>query len=185
MATLELQQQNPAMSAARSNAPGLPEIAQKIRVIRGKRVLLDSDLAALYGVATKAFNQAVRRNLDRFPDDFALILTNQDVAALRSQIVTLDVGRGRHRKYRQWAFTEHGAVMAATVLNSPRAIELSVYVVRAFVELRAMMTNNAVLARKLDALEKTVAVLDADSRRQFKELRTLVFSLAMPPGKGH
>lgn len=75
--------------------------------------------------------------------------------------------------------------MAATVLNSPRAVELSVYIVRAFVELRAMMTNNTILSRKLDALEKSVAILDADSRRQFKELGTLVFSLAIPPGKEH
>jgi hypothetical protein len=81
------------------------------------------------------------------------------------------------------AFTEHGAVMAATVLNSPRAVELSVYVVRAFVEMRAILSSSVQLARKLDALEKTVVVLDANSRRQFKELRTLVFSLAMPPAK--
>ena len=92
VATIEPQQQIPAMSAARSNSPGLPEVAQKIRVIHGKRVLVDSDLAASYGAGNKAFNQAVRRNVDRFPGDFALARTNQDVAALRSQIVTLDVG---------------------------------------------------------------------------------------------
>jgi hypothetical protein len=91
-------------------------------------------------------------------------------------------GRGG-RRFRPLPFTEHGAVMVATILNSPRAVEMSVYVVRAFVELRAVLTTNAVLARKLDVLEKSVAVLDADSRRQFKELRTLVFSLAMPPAR--
>ena len=87
------------------------------------------------------------------------------------------------RRYPPVAFTEHGAVMAATILNSPRAVQMSVYVVRAFVELRALLGANAALARKLDALEKSVVILDADSRRQFKELRTLVFSLAMPPGQ--
>lgn len=87
------------------------------------------------------------------------------------------------RRYPPMAFTEHGAVMAATILNSPRAVQMSVYVVRAFIELRAVIGSNAALAKKLDALEKSVVVLDADSRRQFKELRALVFSLAMPPGK--
>ena len=158
-------------------------VEKRIKSIRGHRVMLDSDLATIYGVSTKALNQAVRRNLERFPSDFLLVLSNQDVAGLRSQTVTLKTGRGQHRKYRQLAFTEHGAVMAATVLNSPQAVEMSVYVVRAFVELRAGLAANSVLARKLDAVEKSVALLDADSKRQFKELRTLVFSLAVPPAK--
>jgi hypothetical protein len=97
--------------------------------------------------------------------------------------VTLRLPHGKHRKYPPLAFTEHGAVMAATVLNSPRAVEMSVYVVRVFTRLRAMLASNAELARKLDAIEKSVVVLDADSRRQFKELRALVFSLAVPPTK--
>ncbi len=160
---------------------GLPEISQKIYIIRGQRVLLDSDLAALYGVTTKVFNQAVRRNIRRFPEDFLMCLTNQEVAALRSQIVTLKTGRGKHSKYRKLAFTEHGAVMAATVLNCPRAVQMSVYVVRAFVRLRALLASNTQLARKLDTLEKSVAVLDADTMRQFKELRAVVFALAGPP----
>ena len=158
-----------------------PEISQSIYVVRGQRVLLDSDLAALYGVPTKVFNQAVRRNILRFPDDFLFSLTNQEVVSLRSQIVTLKAGRGQHSKYGKLAFTEHGAVMAATVLNSSRAIEMSVYVVRAFVRLRSLLASNVQLARKLDVLEKTVAVLDADTRRQFKELRAVVFALAGPP----
>ena len=103
------------------------DVIRQIRVVRGQRVLMDSDLALLYGVSTKVFNQAVRRNLDRFRDDFLLRLNNQDVAALRSQIVTLKTGRGSHRKYPMLAFTEHGAIMAATILNSARAIEMSVY----------------------------------------------------------
>jgi hypothetical protein len=163
----------------------IADVAHRIHVVRGQRVLLDSDLAAVYGVTTGAFNQAVRRNLDRFPGDFLLPLTNQDVAFLRSQFVISSFQQPRHggRRYPPMAFTEHGAVMAATVLNSPRAVQMSVYVVRAFIELRAFLGANAVLARKLDALEKSVIVLDADSKRQFKELRALVFSLAMPPGK--
>jgi hypothetical protein len=126
------------------------EVSRQIRIIRGQRVLLDSDLAALYGVKTLRLNEQVRRNADRFPEDFILRLTNQEHASLRSQFAILKKGRGQHRKYPPLAFTEHGTVMAATILN------------------------NAQLARKLDELEKSVAVLDADTRRQFKELRSVV-----------
>lgn len=160
-----------------------PEISQKIHIVRGQRVLLDSDLAVLYGVTTKVFNQAVKRNKDRFPGDFFLGLTSQEAASLRSQFVTSNIhrtGRGG-RRYLPLAFTEHGAVMAATILNSPRAIEMSVYVVRAFVRLRTLLASNTQFARKLDALEKSVAVLYADAKRQFKELRAVVFALAGPP----
>lgn len=114
----------PASSATQAIA----DVARKIHVVRGQRVLLDSDLAAVYGVTTKAFNQAVRRNLDRFPADFLVPLTNHDVASLRSQIVTSNVqrqGRGG-RRHPPMAFTEHGAVMAATILNSPRAVQINV-----------------------------------------------------------
>ncbi|MCC7462225.1 MAG: ORF6N domain-containing protein [Gammaproteobacteria bacterium] len=159
------------------------EIAEKIHIVRGQRVLLDSDLAAVYGVKTLRLNEQVRRNARRFPADFILRLTNQELAGLRSQSAILKGGRGQHRKYPPLAFTEHGAVMAATILSSPRAVEMSVYVVRAFVELRKALMTNAQLARKLDDLEKSVVILDADSKRQFKELRRLVFSLAMPPIK--
>ncbi len=147
------------------------DMSQRIRVIRGRSILLDSDLAALYGVTTKRLNEQVARNADRSPADFLLRLTDQELASLRSQIATLKTGRGQHRKYPPLAFTEHGAVMAATILNSPRAAAMSVYIVRAFVRLRTMLEGNVQLARKLDALEKSVAVLDADTRRQFRELR--------------
>jgi ORF6N domain len=158
-------------------------VAQRIHTIRGQRVLLDADLAAVYGVTTKRLNEQVRRNTERFPQDFIFQLTNQEVRASRSQIATLNAGRGSNVKYLPFAFTEHGAVMAATVLNSPQAVQMSILIVRAFIELRAVQSANALLARKLNALEKSVVVLDADSKRQFKELRTLVFSLAMPPVK--
>ena len=131
----------------------LAEVAGRIFVVRGKRVMLDADLAQLYGVSTKAFNQAVRRNRARFPGDFLIDLTNQEVASLRSQFVTLKTGRGEHRKYRQLAFTEHGAIMAATILNSTRAEQMSVYVVRAFVRIRESLAAHTVLARELATLK--------------------------------
>jgi hypothetical protein len=170
------------MSATATTAD-VTSVARRIHEIRGQRVLLDSDLAAVYGVTTKRLNEQVRRNANRFPQDFVFQLTNQEVRRSRSQNATLNAVRGSNVKYLPLAFTEHGAVMAATVLNSPQAVQMSILIVRAFIELRALLGANAALARKLDALEKSVAVLDADSRRQFKELRTLVFSLAMPPGK--
>jgi hypothetical protein len=160
-----------------------PEISKKILTLRGQRVLLDSDLAELYGVKTSRLNEQARRNAEPFPDDFVFKLTNQDVASLRSHFAILNTGRGKHRKYPPLAFTEHGAVMAATILSSPRATAMSVYIVRAFVRLRSMLETNAVLARKLDALEKSVAIMDSDTKRQFKELRAVVFSLATPPAK--
>lgn len=105
----------------------LPEIANRIRIVRGQRVLLDSDLALLYGVVpTKRLNEQVRRNIAKFPGDFIFSPTNQELAVLRSQFATLKSGSGRHRKYAPMVFTEHGAIMAATVLNSPTAVEMSV-----------------------------------------------------------
>jgi hypothetical protein len=133
-------------------------IAQTIFVIRGQKVLLDADLAALYGVPTKRFNEQVRRNLARFPADFMFQLTEAEFAALRSHFATSNekpAGRGG-RRYLPFVFTEHGAIMAATILNSPRATEVSVYVVRAFVELRELLAGNKELALKLAELESRV-----------------------------
>jgi len=116
--------------------------------------MLVSDLARLYGVTTKRLNEQVRRNIDRFPQDFMFQLTREEYDALRSQIATLKTGRGQHRKYLPYAFTEHGAVMLANVLNSPTAVQASIQVVRAFVRLREMMITHTELARRLDELEK-------------------------------
>jgi hypothetical protein len=124
------------------------EITRAILVLRRHRVLLDSELAALYGVTTKRFNEQVRRNTKRFPADFMFQLTADEISCLRSQFATLKLGRGAHRKYLPYAFTEHGAIMAATILNSPRAVEMSVFVVRAFVQLREMLASNKELARR-------------------------------------
>ena len=129
------------------------QIGRSIVMLRGQRVILDAELAALYGVATKVLNQAVKRNAERFPEDFMFRLTRTETEALnRSQIVT---GSQKHRdpRFPPFAFTEHGAIMAATVLNSPRAVEMSVYVVRAFVQLRELLASNTALARKLNELE--------------------------------
>jgi len=128
-------------------------ITQSVLVLRSQRVLLDAELAALYGVTIKRFNEQVRRNRGRFPADFMFQLSTEEHAALRSQFATLKSGRGEHRKYLPYAFTEHGAIMAATILNSTRAVEMSVYVVRAFVKLRELLGSNKELARRLDELE--------------------------------
>lgn len=152
----------------------------QILYIRGSRVLLDSQLAELYGVPTKRLNEQVRRNIDRFPADFLIELSNQELAASRSQIATLNKGRGHNLKYRPMAFTEHGAIMAATVLNSARAAQMSVYVVRAFVKLREALASNSALAKRLEFLERSVAALDADTRKQFDQVYEAILGLMNP-----
>lgn len=138
----------------------IERIESRILLVRGQKVLLDTDLAAVYGVSTKRFNEQVRRNRQRFPDDFMFELSAEEWKSLRSQFATLKAGRGQHRKYRPYAFTEHGAIMAATILNSPRATEVSVYVVRAFVRLRNLLASNKELARRLDQLERKLGTHD-------------------------
>jgi hypothetical protein len=127
-------------------------IARSILILRGHRVLLDAELAALYGVTTTRLNQQVRRNLRRFPGDFMFQLSAEEHTALMLQNATSKQGRGGRRKL-PLAFTEHGAIMAATVLNSERAVEMSIYVVRAFVQLRDLLASNKELAKRLDELE--------------------------------
>lgn len=131
-------------------------IAQSILILRGHRVLLDAHLAALYGITTTRLNQQVRRNLERFPGDFMFQLTAEEHTSLMLQIATSKPGRGGRRKL-PLVFTEHGAIMAATVLNSPRAVEMSIYVVRAFVQLRELLASNKELAKRLDDLEARIA----------------------------
>ena len=129
------------------------QIASAILVLRGQRVLLDAELAALYGVTTKRLNEQVKRNAARFPADFIFRLTSAETVALnRSQNAT---GSQKHRdpRFAPYAFTEHGAIMVATILSSPRAVEMSVYVVRAFVQLREMLASNRELARRFAQLE--------------------------------
>ncbi|MGO9288386.1 MAG: ORF6N domain-containing protein, partial [Polyangia bacterium] len=138
----------------------LDRVGRAIFILRGRKVILDSDLAALYGVPVKRLNEQVKRNADRFPPDFAFVLTKEEGAALRSQIATLEKGPGEHRKYLPRVFTEHGALMAASVLNSPRAVEMSILVVRAFVRFRQILATNRQLAAKLDELDNKIASHD-------------------------
>lgn len=158
-----------------SLVPG-ERITSVIWLVRGHKVMLDSDLAALYGVETKVLNQAVQRNLDRFPSDFMFTLTEEEAARLRSQTVTLKKGRGQHRKYLPYAFTEQGVAMLSTVLHSPRAIQVNIEIMRAFVRLRQMVTSNAELARKLNALERKYD-------GQFKIVFAAIRELNEPPKK--
>jgi len=153
-----------------SNKLTTDQLGRLIYEIRGERVMLDSDLASIYGVETKALNRAVKRNRDRFPKDFVFqvsedewknlryqigtLTSGRENQSLRYQIGTLKTGRGRHRKYLPWVFTEHGAIMAANVLNSRRAVQMAVFVVRAFLKMRALLGDKRDLAQKLASLEK-------------------------------
>lgn len=130
-------------------------IQSKIYELRGYKVMLDFDLASLYDIETKVLKQAVRRNLSRFPNDFLFELTKEEYQSLRSQIVTLEKGRGKYSKYLPFAFTEQGVAMLASVLNSPKAIKVNIAIVRTFVMMRYLSISNKELREKLNALEKT------------------------------
>ena len=134
----------------------IERISQSILILRGHRAILDQDLAAIYGIETRALNQAVKRNAERFPEDFRFQLTAQEFEASRLQTATFKRGGGRHITYLPYAFTEHGAIQAANVVNSSRAIAMSIYVVRAFVQLRNVLASNKELAQKLTQLERLV-----------------------------
>ena len=143
--------------------------------------MLDTDLAELYGVSTKRFNEQVRRNIERFPRDFMFQLTVQEVTNLRSQFATSSLpgipSEWGGRRYLPHVFTEHGAIMAATILNTPQATEVSVFVVRAFVRLREMVAANKELSKKLDELERRVSHHDETITSIVKAIR----ELAAPP----
>ena len=144
------------MQARRTGVLPIEQITRSILIFRSHKVLLDSELARLYGVQTKALNQAVKRNSERFPGDFMFRLNRVEAQALnRSQSVT---GSPTHRnpRFAPYVFTEHGSIMAATILNSPGAVEMSIYVVRAFVKLRELLASNTDLARRIEALDTRV-----------------------------
>ena len=150
----------------------IPSLQQKIIVIRGQRVMLDRDLAELYGVTTKRLNEQLKRNHHRFPKDFAFRLTlaeAKDMAVLRSQFATLK--RGQHVKHSPHVFTEHGAIMLASVLNSRTAVQASIYIVRAFVQMRTTLMEYAHLSRRIDALEKAY---DHRFKMVFDAIRALI-----------
>ena len=152
------------------------DIERRIFSLRGHKVMIDSDLAEVYGVGTKALNQAVRRNRHRFPSDFLFRLTSEEADSLRSQSVTSKAGRGG-RRYLPYVFTEHGAVMLATVLNSAAAVAASIQVVRAFVRLRTILAAHKDLARKLDMLERKC---DRRFKVVFETIRDMLAPLAEP-----
>src|SRR4030095_16909616 len=157
-----------------SNASLIPreKIEQIIYLIRGEKVMLDRDLAALYGIATKVFKQAVRRNIDRFPDDFMFVLNATEFKNWRSQFVTSKADR-KGLRYAPYAFTEHGILMLSSVLNSQRAIQVNIEIMRAFVKLREMLASNADLSRRLDELESKYD-------RQFKVVFDAIRELMSP-----
>jgi phage regulator Rha-like protein len=149
-------------------------IEKAILLIRGHKVMLDRDLAELYGVATKALNQAISRNRKRFPEDFMFRLTAEETKVLRSQFVTLETGRGKHRKYLAYAFTEQGVAMLSSVLRSDRAIEVNIAIMRAFVRLRGLLTAHKELARKFEDMERKVSEHDEHFRIVFEAIRQLM-----------
>ena len=162
------------MRTGQTNLYDTHSIGATIHVIRNMRVILDADLARFYGVTTKALNQAVKRNADRFPVDFAFQLTSSELDDLRSQIVTSSWGG---RRYVPFAFTEHGVVMAASVLNSPTAVQMSVFVIRAFIRMRERLAERAALAKQLKALDKKLLTHDAALLDLYEKLEPLL----LPP----
>jgi hypothetical protein len=174
--------------------PKSPELPP-IHTVRGQRVMIDSDLARLYGVTTTVFNQAIRRNLDRFPPDFIFEISPDEHQRLISQIVTSNTrarglgsqtvtskGRGGRRKP-ALAFTEHGAIMAATILRSPRAVAMSVYVVRAFVQMKEALLANATILKRLAEMDKKLVTHDVILRDVYEKLRPLLAPPPEPPRK--
>jgi ORF6N domain len=168
-------------------------VESRILLVRNHKVILDTDLAELYGVPVKQLNQQTKRNKERFPADFMFQLTSAEHAPLRSQTVTSKPGRGG-RRYLPYAFTEHGAIMAATVLNSERAVEMSLFVVRAFVHVREMLANNHELAAKIDELERRLDTHDASIQDLIEAIKELMapdppsgrkIGFQLPAGKKH
>jgi hypothetical protein len=154
-------------------------IESLILTLRGQKVILDADISELYGVPTKRLNEQIKRNADRFPDDFLFQLTREEaeeVQRSRSQFATLK--RGQNIKYLPHAFTEHGAIMAATILNSPEAVAMSVFVVRAFMQMREQLAANAVIPKRLAEIDKTLLEQDSALRAIWTKLQPL---LAPPP----
>ncbi len=161
------------------NPKDAPAIVPRIFAIRDESVMLDSDLAILYGVTTGNFNKAVLRNVSRFPAEFSFVLTRKEFADLIFQIGT-SKGRGGRRKLPR-VFTEHGAIMAATILSSERAVAMSVYVVRAFVKIRRELLTNATLEARLQTIEKTLLSHDGALRDVIQKLRPLLLPPPVPP----
>jgi hypothetical protein len=164
----------------RTAAVHLDRISQSILILRGHKVLLDADLAQLYGVATKVLVQAVKRNIERFPEDFMLRLAAEEWQLLRSRIVTSNPGRGG-RRYSPYAFTEQGVAMLSSVLSSPQAIAVNIQIMRAFVHLRELLTSNKELARQFAALESRLNQKIADHDDAIAAILSAIRELMNPP----
>jgi len=149
-------------------------LMNKIYLIRNQKVMLDADLAALYGVETKVFNQAVKRNIERFPKDFMFVLSKKELAALRSQIVTLETGRGKYSKYLPKVFTEQGVAMLSSVLNSETAIRMNIRIIRIFTKMRALLLTHKDILLQLEKMETRVASHDEDIVVIFRYLKELL-----------
>jgi hypothetical protein len=177
-----------------------PSVELLIRSVRGHKVMLDADLARLYGVPTKNLNQAVKRNGDRFPEDFRFRLTAAEIAELASRVVVSRhegarvkgvsqnrsqtvTGSQKHRdpRFRPWVVTEHGAIMAATVLNNPQAVTMSVYVVRAFIRMREQLAVNAAIVKRLAEIDRTLLQHDSALRDIYRKLLPLLQPPPDPP----
>lgn len=154
-------------------------IASRIYVIRGKKVLLDRDLAQLYGVATKVLNQAVQRNIRRFPSDFMFQLDKKEVESLRSQIVTLK--RGQHRKYLPYAFAEQGVAMLSGILQSDRAIEVNIQIMRTFTQLRHFLSTHQDIQQKIDEIVRVHGGKLKEHDEQIKIIFEAINQLLQPP----
>jgi len=153
-----------------------PDVHQLIRTIRGHRIILDTDLARIYGVPTFRLNEAVKRNRRRFPEDFLFQLTAEEHAALTSQIAMSKPSRGG-RRTRPYAFTEHGALQVANVLNSSKAEAMSIYVIRAFIRMREELSANQAVSKRLAEIERTLLTHDAALRDLYQKIRPLL----LPP----
>jgi hypothetical protein len=173
---------NKTLSNSESVVVPVELIERKIYLIRGHKVMLDADLAELYGVTTGRLNEAVKRNRHRFPEDFMIQLTLEEgrsVLVLRSQIAILK--RGRHLKYAPYVFTEQGVAMLSSVLNSERAVQVNIAIMRAFVKLREVMTTHKHLAYKIDSLERKYADHDEDIQVIFTAIKKLLEPPPLPP----
>ena len=170
------------------NEVSVDALATKILVIRGKKVMLDQDLAALYGVKVKVLNQAVKRNIKRFPDDFMFRLTWQETTNLKSQIVasksrsqTVTLKHGQNIKYLPYAFSEQGVAMLSSVLNSERAIQVNIAIMRAFIKLREVLLTHKELAQKLEELERKYQLHEKDIQAIFEAIIKLLEHPKEPP----
>jgi hypothetical protein len=162
------------------DTPSAQNIAGLIRTIRDQRVILDTDLARLYGVQTFRLNEAVKRNRERFPGDFLFQLAPDERDSLTSQIAISKAGRGGRRTL-PYAFTEHGALMAANILNSPRAVSMSLYIIRAFIKMREDLAANAAILKRLAEIDNTLLLQDGALRDIYHKLRPLLKPPPAPP----